>query len=798
MNKTMKKVLTILSTLAIGAATVFSLGACTYNYKAFDGYTKAEAVESNGGWVVQVQIDGKKYVYFINGQPATKADEEGNTAQKENIFNKITRGALCRAEVKSDGSYGKTEMIVPLVVTGENYDAGIYVYGDYVYYATPTTAKNINGEIEEGYLDFKRSKLDGTETMKGYYFRASEATAQFRFVTVGDSVYCLHVDGSDLYSCKIDGEKGTDTLLVKGAGSYFFSQTDEEDPYVYYTMGVTLFADQASSVPQNYNQIYRVKADATSALKDGKISVTGSGEGYTYDYVYSFDVDSLQAQADKDKDDDVTFNKNKIEDYPYVNLGQPVLDGVGSAVDLKNSQYNHNVKDRSGNSVDGYKYTLLAYNDGGIYYTRQNCDKYTANESTTTYYFDASKMGKETDPAAMNKQEHNDFIGGSDTKASSSSFFYQDGTGHHYFYNESNVLMRKDVAKDGTETQVKQAYTTVVDYLFMADGYLYYTTASTEGEFVDVCRLKLTRTDYNTIFDGKDNEVNIFRVQHVSSWYAPEIIDGAVYFLDTMTPVGGGYPMAKSFKGMDDASIKAETEKVADDEEILFEQFGTVNDSNFQAAATLITYFYYTNGGLASDDYKVTDLKNPPYFAGAKNEVDLIDEVLQDMVETAKENNRPYAEDNTTFKFAKEVQDCVNAYLDGKDYTFKGVTFKFSKLNYKYYGQVFQTIGMADTDKDVQAAEHDAWKGYLGGVADDDSLPTWAWVLIWVGVGVGALAIVCGVTIPLVIHFSKKRKNTPRVARKKVVVDMNVDDSIDVYADENATTDAGAEEPNDD
>lgn len=73
----------------------------------------------------------------------------------------------------------------------QDYTSGLYIYGDYVYTPTPTSTKNKDGKVENSYLDFKRSKLDGSSTMRDYYFRISDNTTVYRYVEVEGTVYCL-------------------------------------------------------------------------------------------------------------------------------------------------------------------------------------------------------------------------------------------------------------------------------------------------------------------------------------------------------------------------------------------------------------------------------------------------------------------------------------------------------------------------------------------------------------------------------------------------------------------------------
>lgn len=170
----MKKFLCLI--LALGVA--LSLAACTGNWHStVKDY--AGDVSSNGGFAV---VKGD-YVYFINGVEANTAD---------NTFGKPVKGALLRAkraDLANDNP--ACEVVLPkLVLTnaaeGNN---GFYIYGDYVYYTTPNTAKDKTGAVQNGSLVYARTKLDGTDTTE--ITTVSNLTTDFRYVQNGDAVYLV-------------------------------------------------------------------------------------------------------------------------------------------------------------------------------------------------------------------------------------------------------------------------------------------------------------------------------------------------------------------------------------------------------------------------------------------------------------------------------------------------------------------------------------------------------------------------------------------------------------------------------
>ena len=173
----MRKWFTKIICAAVATISAFSLmlaPACTsYTRSGVEADTSADKVTSNGGFLAETG----DYVYFVNGVAANTDD---------NTFGEVVKGSIQRIS-KADlaqGNYQSAQTIVPLVVYSGSYDAGIYIYGDYIYYTTPSIERNADGEILNSYLDFKRTKLDGSETMTDYFFQSTDRRAAAIFLAV--------------------------------------------------------------------------------------------------------------------------------------------------------------------------------------------------------------------------------------------------------------------------------------------------------------------------------------------------------------------------------------------------------------------------------------------------------------------------------------------------------------------------------------------------------------------------------------------------------------------------------------
>jgi hypothetical protein len=269
MRNTGKKILSILAAATVlGSAMAVAGCGKVYEGDKLAYTTPTTAAQSNGGFSVEYG----EYVYFINGVEEYTAD---------NTFGKPVKGSLMRVK-KADLAQkeAKAETVVPMLFVSQNFNSGIYIFGDYVYYATPTTDKNMSGEVENSWIDFKRAKLDGSETMKDYYFRLSNNAANYRFVEVDGVVYCLYEEDSMLKSyntANYNTKKPTTSVLVKGAGSNFFYDVDMNSGDVYYTMGVTYDIDTDNAKTPSYNQLYCVNAAATAEVDADAAAYTVKG-----------------------------------------------------------------------------------------------------------------------------------------------------------------------------------------------------------------------------------------------------------------------------------------------------------------------------------------------------------------------------------------------------------------------------------------------------------------------------------------------------------------------------------------
>ncbi len=754
MNKS-KKIISVVAaaTLAFSTLAVAGCGKNDYKGEALTpGYVLGvkDDISSNGGFAVEKG----GYVYFINGAAESKDD---------NVYGDVVKGALMRiskADLAAGGNYAdKAQIVVPSLFVAGDYSSGVYIYGDYVYYATPTTSKNKDGEVDNASLDFKRAKLDGSEApMDGnnekYFFRLTTNGGKYRYVqnAGSDVVYCLYEEEGALKS--YNTETGVTTTLVKGASSYFYDTNDVTNPNVYYTMSVTYNPDSdASYAVSGYNQIYSVNAAATVSVDTDKAAYTAYDKAGNVYKSYDFDEEFLKSENKKFKEDKANKNAKKedlpydLDDYttyPYVNLGQLVLDGIGwtdKTPDMRFHNANESYTQAETGNPAGYTYTVQQYTNDGIYYTRTNNS--TDNTETAKLYY-LSDARSNWNSIAGNALV--DVVSNDTTSASASALYEIDADGNHVYIYTSGTQLKRTTVKDGVKNTVILSYQipsgvtlwkTEGDYLY------YYSSGSNGNNLVRINYKGATQDDYKWI---EENDDSVYASESLSiidwsdSWYKPELVtvDGKLIVL---------YPSAQAYGKASSAfnyiyaaewtDVKTKNEEMKEIDELIGK-----GSSDAQA---VMEYFYKTGSLTAYEAVRE----------------DLYKESVQ-----------------------KEVEEFVEKFNDG---------------TYKLESKYASLLGRINEEDAEEIAE--GWADFLlheeEEEEEEEGLETWAIVLIVIG---SVLVAAGGVTIPTIIVVRKKKAKKRRDeavvnAYKRKRLDTTDDKSIDVYTDESEEAEEPAAEP---
>ena len=228
--------------------------------------------QSLGGFVAETD----NYVYYLNGMAVST---------KDNTFGVPVKGALMAAK-KSDLT--DTEVVVPKLFAASDYSAGIYIYGDYVYYGSPSTDKTPDGTVANSEMMFMKSKLDGTGTK--VLFSVGTLSTQYRIVGAGEDVYVIYYDTASASIISRNVNTGSAITVAKtdekidgyeSLNKYMFMKNSVTGKaVVVYTTTVYQFpeynADLAEAMgsrpAQKYNKLYAYVAGEAegTCIYDGK------------------------------------------------------------------------------------------------------------------------------------------------------------------------------------------------------------------------------------------------------------------------------------------------------------------------------------------------------------------------------------------------------------------------------------------------------------------------------------------------------------------------------------------------
>ncbi len=259
----MKKLIKSCLSIVLAATVVFSFTGCKKKLSATTVNTEnvkvVNGVSTNGGMTV---VHGD-YLYFVNG---TKSND-GKSAKKN------TRSAICR--VKYDASTGKVtdtnsyEVVVSDLVGFKN--GSMYFFGDFIYYATPSSEKNKKGEILYNKTKFMRYDLVNKKSYELFTtsLNNSEETISYAYYVVGDALNLVvyETKAATITSLKIDKNVATN-YVISDVKSCILStnngicettgKTVDANSYVYYTVSPRVDLENGVvELPQEGTRVFR-------------------------------------------------------------------------------------------------------------------------------------------------------------------------------------------------------------------------------------------------------------------------------------------------------------------------------------------------------------------------------------------------------------------------------------------------------------------------------------------------------------------------------------------------------------
>lgn len=757
----MRKIITKIicfTAAAVAAASGALMAACNNYYKAdvLDYTPSGDKAVSNGGFAVEKG----GYVYFINGKQVNTAD---------NTFGSVDRGAIMRIS-KADLSarnYSSAQTVVPMIAYSGSYNGGIFVYGDYVYYATPSTEKNSDGVVQNENLAFKSTRLDATETMKDYYVQVSKASLEYRYVLGKDGVvYLLYVaTEEDFYGTgasytnihSVNTETLENTMLAYNVGSVMFDKSDLTNPRVYYTMSVTDYA--LNKTYETYNQVWTVEADAT----------TPADHTAYFEEVY--------------KDDEDGYDPEK--DPKYVNCGTLVYDGIGKIEGMTGSVTPFNGADADKVDRVPYTYTLTSYENGTLFYTR-------SSKTITSEGFSTASLFAHRDEA-LNAGWNP--VTGNDTQ----KFILRDGANastYTYIFGENGAI--ENVLISSSSGLIKSKVTDVINpdidtvdtfhmttgsqptVLFTAEhngaNYIYYSVSGGNGYTINRICYDGAADDYAANMLPSSEQaaeyapVKVLDLDASSDWYKPEMFAGQLLFASQTTNMTEyPYIMACDLRvrengaATDRVMTNAQIKDLNELYESVSEAIGEVDEEDYQNLPQALRYAFYANEKEyireISNEY-VEKLGYDENYLFSEESFKSYDEFMSP---TANGEWKSFAD---TVKVNGE-----NISANKRDYYY-ALLGKMSEADAEAYAELLKTTYMP-AGPEVEPT----WF---------ESLSTGAKAGFIIGVCAGGLLVIAAaVVIPVVIKRKRKNKK-PEYVKKRVKVDTRDDKNIDVYADDSS------------
>ena len=258
----MKKLLTLLITFILIATCLVGCADRTTPLANVDG-----SVSGNGSFAV---VKGD-YLYFINGVGEVTAD---------NKFGEVEKSALLRVKTAdlSNLENANVETVIPKIILSSSYKTGFYMYGDYVYYATPCDDKNNKGEVKSSQTEFHRFNLKTGKTDSKEIAIAKDGATEYRFIENDNKVYLAFTtseteNDTTVKKLVVYETESKDLVFTSEAYSEML-MAEDNSKYIYYTSkGVLKDLDDKQA---SFDELYRYEVGEDSS----EVFLSGAGSTY--------------------------------------------------------------------------------------------------------------------------------------------------------------------------------------------------------------------------------------------------------------------------------------------------------------------------------------------------------------------------------------------------------------------------------------------------------------------------------------------------------------------------------------
>lgn len=288
----MKKFISIALVFCLALTAFIFVGCSNENnrIKLEGGPEITELVTGNGSF----QIRKGDYIYFASGYVASS---DLGTGGLTNELGKVSNGALYRAKIelkktlieKEDKKEGEedqykeeyvlseVQLLCSKVVGFEN--SGLYIFGNKIYFGTPSTIKNSEGKVMYSLLTFYSVDLDG-QNLTEIYQTTEFSSGSYSFISINGNLYLLIFDGSKILRVDMNGNSKVLATDVKSAvlpksivvAENSYSATENEK-YIYYTI-----ANNKNTDTRDYGNVLCkaniISGEATELFKEDYLTIT--------------------------------------------------------------------------------------------------------------------------------------------------------------------------------------------------------------------------------------------------------------------------------------------------------------------------------------------------------------------------------------------------------------------------------------------------------------------------------------------------------------------------------------------
>ena len=291
----MKKLSSILMIMLVG---ILLLAGCGESDEIQFPNTNSTVI-SNGSMIVQKE----DYVYFVSGY--VSANDLTNP-KTDNVFGDVVTGAIYRVKLTNgvvptdeEGNISGTEVVVPKVVGFEN--GGFYIFGDYIYYATPDMGSDNSGTLLNDKVNFCMISINGGKDTNNTLAEGVDvADGEWKSYFIDGSVYFVIYAESTLTSIKVVKEDGESVTMATGVTSAslpdgeIYSPTNRESASEYegktqledYNQWIYYTQDKLEDSSKKGNVFLKVKIGSENSTTleqtDTVYSVVEQNNGYLY------------------------------------------------------------------------------------------------------------------------------------------------------------------------------------------------------------------------------------------------------------------------------------------------------------------------------------------------------------------------------------------------------------------------------------------------------------------------------------------------------------------------------------